>query len=59
MPFWIVSLISSVIPQLVSLVIRHYERREDELDAEAKAKLDAHRTALSVLKPNLTKEVNK
>lgn len=55
MPLWVVSLISNIIPSLVSLVIKHYERREDELDAEARAKLDAHRIALNVLKPK-TKE---
>lgn len=51
MPVLLVSLISNVIPPLMALVIKHYERREDELDVEAKAKLDAHRLALEALKP--------
>ena len=59
MPAWAIALIINIVPRLLSLVIRHYERKEDELDLEARAKLDQHRTALSVLKPNLTNGVNK
>lgn len=48
MPIWIIGLLENVIPPIVGLIIRHYEKKEQT--PEVQIKLQAHQDALAALK---------